>query len=64
MKRRQPLRMIEREAQHLHAVERAGESAETPLIAILGLAITVAIFRSCAPLVRTSTSSGPQPSSR
>jgi hypothetical protein len=31
-----------REAHHLHAVERAGESAETPLIAILGLALTVA----------------------
>ena len=44
MKRRQPLRAIEREAHHLHAVERVGESAEPPLIEILGLAITVAIF--------------------
>ena len=44
MKRRQPLRAIEREAHHLRTVERVGESAETPLIAILGLAITVAIF--------------------
>ena len=43
MKRRQPLRAIEREAHHLHAVERVGESAETPLIAILGVAITVVI---------------------
>jgi hypothetical protein len=44
MKRRQPLRAIEREAHHLHVVERAGESAETPLIAILGPAIGLAIF--------------------
>jgi ABC-type glycerol-3-phosphate transport system permease component len=44
MNRCQPLRALEREAQHLHSVERAGQSAETPLIAILGLAITVAIF--------------------
>lgn len=30
-------RKIEAEAEHLHDVERAGESGETPFIAILGL---------------------------
>jgi hypothetical protein len=32
-----PIRKIEAEAQHLHEVERTGESEETPFIAILGL---------------------------
>jgi hypothetical protein len=34
---RHPVRKVEDEAEHLHDVERAGVSAETPLIAILGL---------------------------
>jgi hypothetical protein len=34
---RHPLRGIEAEADHLREVERVGESAETPYIAILGL---------------------------
>ena len=34
---RHPVRNVEAEAGHLHEVESAGESAETPLIAILGL---------------------------
>ena len=34
---RHPVREVEAEAEHLHEVERAGESAETPLIAFLGL---------------------------
>ena len=33
-----PVRGVGEEAHHLHEVERAGESAETPLIAMLGLA--------------------------
>lgn len=37
--RRRPIRAIERKAHHLHEVERAGESAETPLIAIVGLVL-------------------------
>ena len=37
MNQRQPIEAIKREAHHLHEVERAGESAETPLIAIVGL---------------------------
>jgi hypothetical protein len=32
-----PFRSAEREAHHLHQVERAGESGETPYIAMLGL---------------------------
>lgn len=32
-----PVRKVEAEAHHLHEVERTGENAETPLIAILGL---------------------------
>lgn len=32
-----PVRKIEDEAEHLHEVEQAGESGETPFIAILGL---------------------------
>jgi|tagenome__1003787_1003787.scaffolds.fasta_scaffold20819940_2 hypothetical protein len=32
-------RAIVREAHHLHEVERLGESAETPLIAIAGLVL-------------------------
>jgi hypothetical protein len=42
MNRRQRLHSIEREAHHLHEVERAGESAETPLIAIVGLLLLLA----------------------
>jgi hypothetical protein len=34
---RHPVREAEAEAAHLRDVERAGESAETPLIAFLGL---------------------------
>ena len=34
-----PLRAVEREAHHLHTVERAGESEWTPWIALLGLAL-------------------------
>jgi hypothetical protein len=34
---RHPVREIEAEAEHLHEVEQKGESAETPLIAILGV---------------------------
>ena len=34
---RHPMRSVEAEARHLHEVEQAGESAETPLVAILGL---------------------------
>jgi hypothetical protein len=37
-----PVRAIEREAQHLHEVERAGESEWTPWLAILGLALSFA----------------------
>jgi hypothetical protein len=33
-----PIQALEREAKHLHQVERQGESGETPLIAVLGLA--------------------------
>ena len=36
---RHPIQAIERSAHHLHEVERLGESAETPLIAILGLVL-------------------------
>jgi hypothetical protein len=32
-----PVRGIEAEAEHLRAVEREGESGETPFIAILGI---------------------------
>jgi hypothetical protein len=34
---RRPVREIDAEAHHLHAVEQAGESPETPLIAFMGL---------------------------
>jgi hypothetical protein len=34
---RHPVRGVEHEAEHLHAVEEAGESGETPFIALLGL---------------------------
>lgn len=34
-----PVGAVEAEVQHLHDVEQAGESAETPLIAMLGLAL-------------------------
>jgi Xaa-Pro aminopeptidase len=36
---RHPVREIEAEAEHLHQVERAGESAETPAIAIFGIVL-------------------------
>jgi hypothetical protein len=42
MGRRQSIHSIEREAHHLHEVERAGESAVTPLIAIVGLVLLLA----------------------
>lgn len=32
-----PVRKIEAEAEHLREIEREGESAETPVIAILGI---------------------------
>ena len=32
-----PIRTVEAEAHHLHEVERAGESGETPFVAMLGL---------------------------
>lgn len=32
-----PVRGVEAEAEHLHAIEQAGESGETPFIAFLGL---------------------------
>ena len=35
----QPVRAIEHEGQHLHEVERAGESEWTPWIAIVGLVL-------------------------
>jgi len=34
-----PVRGVESEARHLHEIERAGESGETPFIAMLGLAL-------------------------
>jgi hypothetical protein len=34
---RRPVRSIEQEAHHLREIEQAGESAETPYIAALGL---------------------------
>jgi hypothetical protein len=34
---RHPVHGIEHEAEHLHAIEREGESGETPFIALLGL---------------------------
>jgi nitrogen fixation/metabolism regulation signal transduction histidine kinase len=34
---RHPIRTIEAEAEHLREVEREGESAETPFVAILGI---------------------------
>jgi hypothetical protein len=34
---RHPLRRVENEAEHLLEIERAGESAETPAIAIFGI---------------------------
>jgi trehalose utilization protein len=37
--RRHPIQAVEGEARHLHEVERLGESAETPLIALLGLVL-------------------------
>ena len=39
---RHPVRSVETEAAHLHVVERAGESSETPLIAILGIFLFLA----------------------
>jgi hypothetical protein len=32
-----PVRRVEAEERHLHQIERRGESAETPFIAMLGL---------------------------
>jgi hypothetical protein len=37
-----PARKVEEEAHHLHEVEEAGESAETPLIAFLGVFLFLA----------------------
>jgi len=34
---RHPFRGVKDEAEHLHDIERSGESAETPAIAIFGL---------------------------
>jgi hypothetical protein len=34
---RRPVRAVEAEAEHLIEIEREGESAETPLVAILGI---------------------------
>jgi hypothetical protein len=34
-----PVRGVEREARHLHEIEREGESGETPFIAMLGLVV-------------------------
>jgi hypothetical protein len=39
---RHPLRGIEAEADHLREIERAGESGETPYIAMLGLLLFLA----------------------
>ena len=36
---RHPVRSTEDEAHHLHEVERAGESGETPYIAVMGLIV-------------------------
>jgi hypothetical protein len=36
---RHPVQEIEAEAEHLHEIEEAGESAATPLIAFLGLVL-------------------------
>jgi hypothetical protein len=47
-----PVRAIEREARHLHDVERAGESESTPLLALLGLAL---FFASVAALMTALT---------
>jgi hypothetical protein len=38
---RRPVVEIEHEAEHLHAIEEAGESAATPLIAFLGIFLFV-----------------------
>ncbi len=37
LRRPHPVQAIEHEAEHLHQVERAGESGETPFIAIAGI---------------------------
>jgi hypothetical protein len=39
---RHPVGAVEREAHHLHEIERTGESAETPYIAMLGLFLFLA----------------------
>jgi hypothetical protein len=36
---RHPVREIEAEAEHLIEIEKRGESAETPLVAILGIVL-------------------------
>jgi hypothetical protein len=33
-----PVRVVEHEVQHLHEIERDGQSAETPLIALVAVA--------------------------
>lgn len=48
------IQAIAREAHHLHDVERLGESAETPLIAILGLVLLFA----CAFVIMTALAFG------
>ena len=51
---RRPIQEIGRRARHLHEIERLGESAETPLIAILGLVL----FFACAFVIMTLLSFG------
>lgn len=38
---RHPVKSIEAEAHHLHEIEQAGESGETPFIALLGIVLFV-----------------------
>ena len=38
-KARRPVRAVESEVEHLREVEREGESAETPFVAILGIVL-------------------------
>jgi hypothetical protein len=52
MNRRHAIQAIERQARNLHEVERIGESAETPLIAIAGLVL----FFACVFLVLAALS--------
>ena len=39
---RRPVQEIQAEAEHLHEIERKGESEKTPLIAILGIMLFLA----------------------